>query len=203
MLSKSNHSLNNQSDLTWVSQWIFKRAQIGPFHRISYLLVMDQLYQSQGSLRQHSHLHFKTPSYPRRDILQYVQSAWKQTSTKRTWSSTWMKLPCTLTWQVQRVSLRGTRTVSIRSTGAEKWRLTVVLAVNAGSQILPATVIFKGKRELRLYCIQSPEELWMERWIKEIYLKHTKCKEVLLSWTHFELTVPKRSSAFSQNTIPL
>ena len=43
------------------------------------------------------------------------------------------------------VSQRGARTVSIRVTGAEKRRLTVVLAASADGQILPPMVIFKGK----------------------------------------------------------
>ena len=47
------------------------------------------------------------------------------------------------------VSQRGTKTVSIRSTGAEKRRLTVVLAASADGQMLPAMVIFKGKRALK------------------------------------------------------
>ena len=47
------------------------------------------------------------------------------------------------------VSRRGARTVSIRATGAEKRRLTVVLAASADGQMLPAMVIFKGKRALK------------------------------------------------------
>lgn len=47
------------------------------------------------------------------------------------------------------VSQRGTKTISIRSTGAEKRRLTVVLAASADGQMLPAMVIFKGKRALK------------------------------------------------------
>ena len=46
------------------------------------------------------------------------------------------------------VSQRGARTISIRTTGAEKWRLTVVLAASADGQMLPAMIIFKGKRAL-------------------------------------------------------
>ena len=41
------------------------------------------------------------------------------------------------------------KTVSVRSTGAEKRRLRVVLAATADGQMLPPMVIFKGKRKLK------------------------------------------------------
>lgn len=47
------------------------------------------------------------------------------------------------------VDKRGTKTVSIRTTGAEKCHLTVVLAATADGQMLPLMVIFKGKRMLK------------------------------------------------------
>ena len=44
------------------------------------------------------------------------------------------------------VNLTGAKTVSIRSTGADKRRLTVVLAATAHGQMLSPMIIFKGKR---------------------------------------------------------
>jgi len=48
------------------------------------------------------------------------------------------------------VHSKGAKTVSVQSTGAEKRRLTAVLAEIADGQMLPPMVIFKGKRKLKL-----------------------------------------------------
>ena len=47
------------------------------------------------------------------------------------------------------ISKKGLREVRIRSTGAEKRRLTVILACTAAGFMLPPMVIFKGKRALK------------------------------------------------------
>ena len=47
------------------------------------------------------------------------------------------------------VEKRGRKTISIRTTGAEKRHLTVVLAATVDEQMLPPMVIFKGKRNLK------------------------------------------------------
>ena len=47
------------------------------------------------------------------------------------------------------VNLKGAKTVSVRSTCAEKRRLTVVLAATGDGQMLPPMIIFKGKRALK------------------------------------------------------
>ena len=47
------------------------------------------------------------------------------------------------------VDRRGKKTISIRTTGAEKRHLTVVLAATANGQMLPPMIIFKGKRMLK------------------------------------------------------
>lgn len=47
------------------------------------------------------------------------------------------------------VDKRVTKTISIRTTGAEKRHLAVVLAATADGQMLPPMVIFKGKRMLK------------------------------------------------------
>ena len=83
------------------------------------------------------------------------------------------------------------KTVSVRSTGAEKRRLRVVLAATADGQMLPSMVIFKGKRKLKnidvprswIVCVQAKgwmDSTLMDRWVREIYLKHTKRNQALL-----------------------
>ena len=47
------------------------------------------------------------------------------------------------------VERKGAKTVSVRTTGAEKRHLTVVLTVTADGKMLPPMIIFKGKRELK------------------------------------------------------
>ena len=47
------------------------------------------------------------------------------------------------------VSRKGVREVRIRSTGAEKRRLTVILACTAPGIILPPMIIFKGRRAFK------------------------------------------------------
>ena len=47
------------------------------------------------------------------------------------------------------VDRRGEKTISIRTTGAEKRHLTVVLSATADGQMLPPMIIFKGKRMLK------------------------------------------------------
>lgn len=47
------------------------------------------------------------------------------------------------------VNLKGAKTVSVRSTGADKRRLTVVLAATGDGKMLPPMIIFKGKRALK------------------------------------------------------
>ena len=47
------------------------------------------------------------------------------------------------------ISKKGVREVRIRSTGAEKKHLTVILACTASGIMLPPMLIFKGKRALK------------------------------------------------------
>lgn len=65
----------------------------------------------------------------------------------------------------------------IRSTGAEKQHITVVLTVAADGSMLPPMVIFKGKRCLKLtasegvlVCVQT--KAWMDEDLIKEYLKH-------------------------------
>lgn len=47
------------------------------------------------------------------------------------------------------VNQKGAKTVSVRSSGAEKQRLTVVLAATGDGQMLPPMIISKGKWALK------------------------------------------------------
>ena len=65
----------------------------------------------------------------------------------------------------------------IRSTGAEKRHITVVLTVPADGSMLPPMVIFKGKRRLKLtapegvlVCVQT--KAWMDEDLMKEYLAH-------------------------------
>ena len=88
------------------------------------------------------------------------------------------------------VSKRGAREVRVRSSGAEKRRLTVVLTCTASGEVLPALTIFKGKRKLKFkppdnVHITVQKKGWMDadlmlRWFKAIVLPYTKGRRTLL-----------------------
>lgn len=54
------------------------------------------------------------------------------------------------------VTKKGARDIQIRSSGAEKRRLTVAVTCAGNGNILPAVAIFKGKRKLKF---QAPTEV--------------------------------------------
>ena len=66
------------------------------------------------------------------------------------------------------VENKGTKTISVRTTEAEKRHLTVVLAATADGKMLPGMVIFKGKRKTKgievpagwIVCMQ--EKGWLD-----------------------------------------
>ena len=47
------------------------------------------------------------------------------------------------------VAPKGSKSVMVRTSKSEKRHVTVVLAVAADGSVLPAPVIFKGKRQLK------------------------------------------------------
>ena len=49
------------------------------------------------------------------------------------------------------------KTVTIRTSGAEKKQVTVVLTVAADGSILPPTIIFRGKTNQTVKAIEAPE----------------------------------------------
>ena len=88
------------------------------------------------------------------------------------------------------VSKRGAREVRVRSSGAKKRRLTVVLTCTASGNVLPALTIFKGKRRLKFKLLDNvhvtvQKKGWMNadlmlRWFKAIVLPYTKGRRTLL-----------------------
>ena len=94
------------------------------------------------------------------------------------------------------IEKKGTKSVSIRTTGAEKRHLTVVLAASADGSMLPQFVIFKGKRTLknlsmpRGWVVTVQQKGWMDadlmkHWVQEIWLKHTSRSKALLVMDSF------------------
>ena len=72
------------------------------------------------------------------------------------------------------LEFRGSRTVPVKSCGAEKWSFTVVLAVAADGTKVPPKVIFKGVRTPRdlvvphPLCVSFHKKGWMdEQGVKE------------------------------------
>lgn len=95
-----------------------------------------------------------------------------------------MRLLSTLMWCHQKtVDQVGVRIVSIRTTGADKRHLTVVLACTASGELLPPMLIFKGKRALKglkyprgwINTIQEKgwmNEQFMYRWHRDIWERY-------------------------------
>ena len=94
------------------------------------------------------------------------------------------------------VSKKGLREVRIRSTGAEKRRLTVILACTAAGSMLPPMVIFKGKRALKNIrtpkgvIVRVQKKAWNDSaltklWVQKVLSSCTKNKHALLVWDTF------------------
>ena len=94
------------------------------------------------------------------------------------------------------VHKKGCREVRIRSTGAEKRRLTVILACTASGDMLPPMVIFKGKRALKNLrlppglVVEVQKKAWNDSsltkvWIQKILCQYTKKQYALLVWDTF------------------
>ena len=85
------------------------------------------------------------------------------------------------------ISKKGKKEVRVRSSGAEKRKLTVTLTCTGDGEMLPALAIFKGKRKLKF---KSPDDVhvtvqakgWMDadvmlRWFKAVILPYVKAKK--------------------------
>lgn len=103
------------------------------------------------------------------------------------------------------VSKKGLREVRIRSTGAEKCRLTVILTCTAAGIMLPPMIIFKGKRPLKKISTPSgvvvtvQSKTWNDSslskvWIQKILSRYTKKQHALLLWDTFSGHINRRSS---------
>ena len=64
------------------------------------------------------------------------------------------------------IETKGTKSVVVCTTGREKHHLTATLAVTSDGNILPALVVFKGKRELDFteegVYVRVQEKAWMD-----------------------------------------
>ena len=63
----------------------------------------------------------------------------------------------------------------MRTTGAEKRHVTLVLTVTASGEMLPPMVIFKGKRALKLdvptgFVVAVQEKGWMDQELMKVYI---------------------------------
>ena len=94
------------------------------------------------------------------------------------------------------VHKKGCREVCIRSTGAEKRRLTVILACAAAGDMLPPMAIFKGKRALKNLRIPAGVVVkvqpkgWNDSeltkvWIQKVLYRYTAKQHALLVWDTF------------------
>ncbi len=94
------------------------------------------------------------------------------------------------------VHKKGAREVRIRSTGAEKRRLTVILTCTAAGDMLPPMVIFKGKRALKNLRIPPgvvvavQPKAWNDAsltkvWIQKVLSRYTEKQHALLVWDTF------------------
>ena len=103
---------------------------------------------------------------------------------------------------------KGAKDVRVKSTGAQKRHVTVVLACTGAGKMLPPMIIFKGKnlsisllshlchigKTTRVikgltappgFIIAHQSKAWMDgplmqRWVKEIWLKYTEKKSLLV-----------------------
>ena len=84
----------------------------------------------------------------------------------------------------------------MRSTGAEKRRLTVILACTAAGHMLPPMIIFKGKRALKKLhippgvVVEVQQKGWNDGsltllWIQKVLCRYTKKHHALLLWDTF------------------
>ena len=93
------------------------------------------------------------------------------------------------------INKKGAGDVQIRSSGAEKRRLTIAVTCTGDGNLLTAVAIFKGKRKLKF---SAPKEVqtavqikgWMDsdlmvRWFRSVILPHTKGRRALLAIDSF------------------
>ena len=117
------------------------------------------------------------------------------------------------------VNKKACREVQIRSTGAEKHRVTVILACTAAGDMLPPMVIFKGKRALKKLRIPAgavvtvQKKAWNDAeltrvWIQRVLCQYIKKKHALLIWDTFtghmteEVSEDLRKANVSVGVIP-
>lgn len=111
------------------------------------------------------------------------------------------------------VEKKGVKSVRVRTTGSEKRHVTVVLACTASGEMLPPTIVFRGKTDRVLKGLKVPpkflvarqEKAWMDtpltlRWVSEIWQRHHRQAESLLVWDSFRCHLDKNVNLKLQNT---
>ena len=110
------------------------------------------------------------------------------------------------------VHRKGCREVRVRSTGAEKRRLTIILACTAAGQMLPPMIIFKGKRALKHLrippgvVVEVQQKGWNDAsltlvWIQKVLLRYTKKQHALLVWDTFTGHMTEQVAEKLQNKV--
>ena len=117
------------------------------------------------------------------------------------------------------VHKKGHREVCIQSTGAEKRRLSIILACTAAGDMLPPMIIFKGKRALKNQrippgvVVSLQPKGWNDstltnEWIQKVLCRYTQKKHALLVWDTFtghmtdEIAEELRKKNVTAATIP-
>lgn len=100
------------------------------------------------------------------------------------------------------IAKKGSKEVRVRSTGAEKKRITVALPCTGDGKMLPALAIFKGKRQLKFSTplavkttVQAKawmDEDVMKRWFKGVIVPYTKGRKKPFSHGLFFCTRDRR-----------
>ena len=110
------------------------------------------------------------------------------------------------------VHKKGCREVRVRSTGAEKRQLTVILACTAAGHMLPPMIIFKGKQALKNLhippgvVVEIQQKGWNDVsltlvWIQKVLCRYTKKQHALLVWDTFTGHMTEEVAEKLQNNV--
>ena len=112
------------------------------------------------------------------------------------------------------IATKGMKSVVVRTTSSEKRHLTATLAVTSDGDVLPALVVFKGKRELDFteegVYVRVQEKAWMDEklmleWIDLVWEPATERQRALLVLDSFSahLTPAVKRKFKDINTVPV
>ena len=112
------------------------------------------------------------------------------------------------------IAKKGTKSIIVRTTGSEKRHLTATLSVLSNGDVLPAVVIFKGKRPLDIaeerVFVRVQEKAWMDEdlmleWTDLVWEPATERQRALLVLDSFSahLTPAVKRKFKEINTVPV